>query len=91
MDQAIKLAIEKGGWRNSGTITEEQLIKFGGGCASYIYHEKDRSWLLDPLFWQALGKALGIRRWQTPAEHYFQIILDSGDTEKFWRELIKPI
>ena len=55
--------------------------------------------ILDPLFWQALGKALGhgINQrdnvtnrliWQQLALDYFDLVLTGGDTEKFWKELL---
>jgi hypothetical protein len=62
MNEAIKLAIEKGGYLNDHT-------KLGGdyrGASSDAMRviEKAYAWrnsriLLDPDFWQALGKALG--------------------------------
>lgn len=89
MNEAIKLAIEKGGykvrvWRD----THEVQI------------------LLDPLFWQALGKALGWgvvdhyygepvvdadleKMWLQYALLYMEIKLTGGDEEKFWKELLK--
>lgn len=91
-NEAIKLAIEKGGYHESyqtiGRI-EEQII-------------------LDPLFWQALGKVTGwdsqttesenfkfngsniIPDWLHIALYYNYLRLTGGDTEKFWLDLLNP-
>lgn len=60
---------------------------------------------LDPTFWQALGKVLGwvrltkvdenpTRRAAVPtcneyAHRFYDLILTSGDTDKFWDEILK--
>jgi hypothetical protein len=82
MNEAIKLAIEKGGYE----ISDQKYAKL----MSFPN-------VLDPLFWQALGKALGwddFRAavpplWLANALHYHELLLTGGDTEKFWKELIK--
>jgi predicted amidophosphoribosyltransferase len=108
MNEAIKLAIEKGGY-------EIHNFRIGG---EHIDRKEDEQIILDPLFWQALGKALG---WEDSicetckskfpeyhngcvrcgghinpdpfmlyhALHYQELVLTGGDTEKFWKELIK--
>ena len=48
MNEAIKLAIEKGGWN------DKQAYFYCPLSGEQIDHA-----VLDPLFWQALGKALG--------------------------------
>jgi hypothetical protein len=60
MNEAIKLAIEKGGWKPEvlGLLITKQL----NHPEDYI--EKDWA-VLQPLFWQALGKALG---WKEPKQ-----------------------
>lgn len=68
MNEAIKLAIEKGGYKPYTWMTEKSvlvreeytgyhlwLFKDGGLNAPAIFSEI----LIDPLFWQALSKALG--------------------------------
>jgi hypothetical protein len=45
MAKAISLAIEKGGWRDETWM--------------YVDKNLEADIVLDPLFWQALGKALG--------------------------------
>lgn len=117
MNEAIKLAIEKGGY---------EAVEFPIGHNDKYYKEKIA---LDPLFWQALGKALGENRehewfrcenenckadseyvsmifcsycgtklskfikhsewWKTTAMQYFDLVLTGGDTEKFFKELLK--
>lgn len=59
--------------------------------------------LLDPLFWQALGKALkwgeselwendkNIPHWKLHALNFFELKLTGGDEEKFWEELLKGL
>jgi hypothetical protein len=107
MNEAIKLAIEKGGYQEPS----------GYGIEIYFGSNPDYTTdtiVLDPLFWQALGKALGWSEtaWFTFhvrdegdsnrddmnfdislaeyfAHKYFQVVLTGGDTEKFWKELIK--
>lgn len=93
MNEAIKLAIE-GGYNDT-------VLQFGQ------IHEKDnmgRMLVLDPLFWQALGKALGKENedytddpfadwkywewWKGAAHHYCDFVLTGGDTEKFWSDLL---
>lgn len=95
MNNAIKLAIEKGGYRGGNQFTQEYKRHYA-----------------DPLFWQALGKALGWKglvhkedgvecalrgrdpvdftyeKWQYHAHQYFDLVLTGGDTEKFWKDLI---
>lgn len=102
MNEAIKLAIEKGRYI------------FRGVKHNNFDYKRDTV-VLDPLFWQALGKALGwietgkhFRRyehddyeecsqcieygessqWIHYAHQYFDLALTGGDTEKFWKELI---
>ena len=86
-NNAIKLAIEKGGYKG--------LIKF----ADYGEELKNKA-VLDPLFWQALGKALGweekvnridtyseVWEWKYQAHQYLHAKFN-GTEEKFWKELI---
>ena len=91
MNEAIKLAIEKGGYNSTvlgwGQISDKDIV--------------GRGLILDPLFWQALGKALGWKRelsqhwdivrpeWLNKAMTYYEINLTGGDTEKFFKKLIK--
>lgn len=59
-----------------------------------------------PYFWQALGKALNLNTrakevsdgslrllmigWENFALHYFHLLLEGSDIEKFWKELLTP-
>lgn len=119
MNEAIKLAIEKGGY-DFEKMEHDGLqppLKFSH--SEFYTHSKYKelmvralyldakgkeygSWVrfeqwvrnhanrcvLDPLFWQALGKALGWKgAWKHYAHQYFDLLLTGGDTEKFWKEL----
>lgn len=70
MNEAIKLAIEKGGWKYQLTdipVFEEFSSRSQSGWSVYSEHQGVKlqkglnvsEIILDPLFWQALGKALG--------------------------------
>ena len=91
----IKKAIE-GGYGN----LKAHYINNVGGMDIINYH----SVLLDPLFWQSLGKALDIKfeesfyydfvsfdkwDWQQNALQFFNLILTGGDVDKFWADLSK--
>lgn len=88
MNEAIKLAIEKGGYKSLfSNFKDEELNRI----AQYLS-------LLNPLFWQALGKAL---RWPTPEEslgnvawvsqwhRFIDWIAEGKDADEFFYELIK--
>ena len=90
MNEAIKLAIEKGGY------DKHHSCEGGKGCRAA------KSEILDPLFWQALGKALDAENlrfagngqpmrpaWLVYALRYHEVALTGGDTEKFWKDLLK--
>ncbi len=93
MNEAIKLAIEKGGYDRMWEGT----------------HSNHADLILDPLFWKALGKALGWKEhefwkihcsifecdgtwqhtekdltWKYYAHQYFDLLLTGKDTDKFW-------
>ncbi len=67
MNEAIKLAIEKGGYKGFNTWHNnpnfDYFYESSGLCGTRLgYHEDskiDVEVTTDPLFWQALGKALG--------------------------------
>lgn len=96
MNEAIKLAIEKGGY-------DHKQMKFTAGSLFWFGEhkpEKDiqNEMALDPLFWQALGKALGWKErtktihyqtWYLYAKEYFHLLLTGGDTEQFFKDLLK--
>jgi hypothetical protein len=86
MEQAIKKAIE-GGWRDrflskNHKNTEAILVQWDA--------------LLDPLFWQALGKALG---WEEKLQHnpwkrcwhrFTDHIASGKDADSFFTNLLTP-
>lgn len=91
MNQAIKLAIEKGGY----------VADIGWQETTYQgFNERNRI-VLDPEFWKALGKALGwgkselwendinIPHWKLHALRFFELKLTGGDEEKFWSDLLQ--
>lgn len=96
MNEAIKLAIEKGGYEGYKLIGNTFVQN-----NPYIQSLKEIT--LDPLFWQALGKALGWKgnqsssfskiqireRWLKIALLYTETVLTGGDTEELWKELLK--
>jgi hypothetical protein len=103
MNNAIKLAVEKGGYDTPSTkIITLQGRRYGLNTINKWYQAYV---MTDPLFWQALGKALGWSKelykdnpfdgtaiwqtWQYHAHQYFDLVLTGGDTEKFWKSLIK--
>lgn len=52
---------------------------------------------LDPLFWSSLGKALGWAKngringcyiWEYNAKMFYDLILNGGDTDAYWNELL---
>jgi hypothetical protein len=104
MNEAIKLAIEKGGYEidnikpfSKVTVGQDPVIKQRynvqehNGCWEWT-HKNDL--VSDPLFWQALGKALGWDEQGEPGEYdfkttclgyaheYFDLVLTGGDTDK---------
>ena len=99
MNEAIKLAIGKGGYKNLRVDlgSDGNLYTFG---ERFHNKELDNMLVLDPLFWQALGKALEWRHlhgefcdclgtvWREKAHQYFDLLMTDGDTDKFWRELL---
>ncbi len=113
MNEAIELAIKKGGydyvglskeWTDCKLIHTEIKKKADGVILVYqkylstkdgkeyaderMLKASDKR-VLDPLFWQALGKALDID-WLYLANSWWKVhIQPMGDSEeKFWKELI---
>lgn len=100
MNEAIRLAIEKGGLlagrktrvtKNYVFADREDAIKWDRWSFAEI--------VLMPSFWQALGKALwwekkgrlNYRRgyvWLYYALSYHEMLLTGGDVEKFWKGLL---
>lgn len=63
MNKAIKLAIEKGGYKYGHGVDGD--YETDGWSYQEIIDEARDKVILDPLFWQALGKALGWREKKT--------------------------
>lgn len=100
MEQAIKLAIEKGGYKLNKapwywSLSDVQKNQWG---TKYIISA-------DWKFWIALCKALGIAKKKYPklhplheyltkdfalnyATHYFRLKLTGGNEEAFWKDLL---
>lgn len=95
MNEAIRIAIEKGGYempeRNSGD-------RYGSGSEDDISKA-----LLDPLFWQALGKARGwsirendrrgqekgINEWLYHWHRFIDSLAAGEDVDLFFNDLLK--
>lgn len=102
MNEAIKLAIEKGGYR---PYFKDSSIEDSINFILFDYEAPSHSEIIcDPLFWQALSKALGWKEhlehwgwniyrmpadWRHYAHKYFDIKLTNGNEEEFWKGLIK--
>lgn len=102
MNEAIKLAIEKGGYNKViwDDLYEQPNFQDGDG-GYFVNYEKI---LMDKDFWESLGKALEWKInenlsfnakpfkytpiWVLRARDYFDLVLTGGDTEKFWEELL---
>lgn len=137
MNEAIKLAIEQGGYNLFGHLVYSdrtwELINSSAGVGDYRFGKNQ--WRIevtipargilkeeyslfdlekitsDPQFWQALGKALEWNmnchiddgdcrnncvemhqeHWLEYAIHYHKLSLTGGDTEAFWKELLKHV
>lgn len=99
-EQAVNLAISKGNYNGEHLPFDHDIMFL------YQWLESGErpldAVILDPLFWQALGKALGWytghenislaeydnKNWKSKAHEYFELKLTGGDEEKFWKELI---
>ncbi len=105
MNEAIKLAIEKGGYLKGPywwPIPKPNGIELRGDDQDKDFRTIEQI-ILDPVFWQDLGKVLDLDNtarvvsrgntryltigWVDFARHYFDLVLTGGDTEKFWKEL----
>jgi len=83
-----KVAIEKaieGGWN-------DRLYRVDMGNRSVWTHSE--ALVLDPAFWQALGRALGWEEYhwkhdRTTQHRFYDLVLTGGDTEAYWNELLK--
>ena len=108
--QAVDKAIE-GGW----TLKAGRLDNHRPEKENYLdeenqtFHHKGiqidaRLIVLDPSFWQALGKALGWKSnhsrydkcpycseipWKEHAKAFFNLLLTNSDTTPFWEEILK--
>lgn len=79
MNDAIKLAVKKEDYQ-FGKLNN--TLKDG-----YAYRHQI---MMDPLFWKALGKALG-KDWKWLSREWFHCQMEPGtylSPEKFWRELL---
>ena len=91
----INYAIE-GGYGN-----DNAYVQIDGGLAVCFpgtdridYFVSKEFVLLDPLFWQSLGKALGYERFTGQKDrwkrewHRFIDALSEGTSDKFWQDLV---
>lgn len=104
--EVIKMAM-KGGYRNP--LPTVKPIKKGLEMQEFLLNLEMQECFFpliaqDPLFWQALGKALEWSEvtftddkkdtylpnsWIAHATDYFKLVLTGGDTEKFWNNLLR--
>ena len=83
MKQAIQKAILEGGYRSRGSFykTAEEDLEFA-------LHDYDcpewEEYCLDPLFWQALGKAMGWGMWKSPEINASVIEEDYWEGKTLW-------
>lgn len=93
---AIEKAIEEG-WKPDH---KAQMMHLNEGEGFYNTIQVGDHIALDPTFWQALGKALGLseahgeneyfcRHWSHRAHEFYDLILTGGDTERFWAEILQ--
>lgn len=103
--EAIKLAIEKGGYTPKEYVERNYFAsKKGTRLQSTGANPSESEIVTDPLFWQALGKALeweiGTKvdgngdtyewpcEWLYRALRYHELKLIGGNEETFWQELL---
>lgn len=99
---AIEKAIEGEYGGYSGNVAKGQ-IPMKAAVEDIERRSTSEKVALDPLFWQALGKALGWgykdmvdptehysqEEWQDKAHDFYDLILDGYDPELFWQEVLK--
>jgi hypothetical protein len=100
--QAIEKAID-GGWLYLGS--EGKLLRRGDELRwqhdGFTERIEIAEVVLDPSFWQCLGKALGwgnykvssnpggnVPRWNYEAKRFYDLILTKQSTEAFWADLL---
>ena len=105
LNNAIKLAIEKGGYLSKLRPIfplNTQLVSNESGKAIFVEirdgscYQSTAYIFQDPLFWQALGKALGwaeeyvsfANNWRTNWHRYIDCLAEGNDTDKFWKDLL---
>lgn len=86
---ALQKALD-GGWKPSAARRMDIAFLFAGerGEAGDLKYRASLALIaLDPTFWQSLGDALGISGVARGIE-FSRITLTSGDTQKFWDEML---
>jgi len=87
-EQAIKEAAEKGGYDDSAV----HLVL--DAMTQYDYDATVNLIVLDPLFWQALGKARGWQDdyhttgWRRNWHHFIDHLAQGNDAESFFAQLV---
>lgn len=88
MNNAIKLAIEKGGYKNNDWLIRGKSIIHKTSHENLNYYQI----ILDPLFWRSLEKPLGLYAGEgkQKAMSYFECIMYGKRTDDFWDDLLNP-
>lgn len=83
MNEALKIAIEKGGYDSD--------VHWATNLPEYAKSQ----FIVDPDFWKAIAKAKGFTygldtgQWAIFAHDYLDVVLTNGDTKEFWKDLLK--
>jgi hypothetical protein len=103
MKEAIQKAIE-GGWKPKG---QKSMAKYDLGLQKQAAVNRSKFWeryCLDPLFWQALGKAMGdgnmdcnpygqdfpMKLWQYNWHSFIDHLAKGKSADEFFKELLTP-
>ena len=104
MEKAIKKAIE-GGWEEYAVPCNCRLMNDENGCLVGVHYKPWYQATSDPLFWQALGKALGWpaiagelnsvahrifgTQWEYQWHMFIEHLAQDGDRDWFFNQLLK--
>jgi hypothetical protein len=100
MNEAIKKAIE-GGYKDP-RLKRDDTIRNPERAANNVWYSSEAFVMLDPLFWQALGKAMGWESkvficpghkkeemWFYHWHRFIDHLAEGKDADSFFKELLK--